>query len=172
MKPEKPLRNCLLAILLGMPIMLTGCAITMKEAMTKVNVIRAECDAKLNSGVYKNFYERTKCFNDGLTNIYIDNNYPYMDLVFLANAYRLAVAERYDKKEITMTEAEVTMAELGQRIAAEEQKRTTNATYARAAAAQGTGALLQGLGALNQSTQPLPRQPITCTRTGNVVNCF
>lgn len=95
-----------------------------------------------------------------------------MDLVFLANAYRLAVAERYDKKEITKTEAEVIMAELGQRIAAEEQKRVTNATYARAAAAQGTGSLLQGLGALNQSMQPLQRQPITCTQTGNFINCF
>jgi len=144
----------------------------MKEAMTKVNAIRAECDAKLKSGVYKNYYERTKCFNDGLTNIYVDNNYPYMDLVFLANAYRLAVAERYDKKEITRTEAEVIMAELGKRIAEEEQKRATNDTYARAAAAHGTGALLQGLGALNQSMQPLQRQPITCTQIGNVTNCF
>lgn len=140
--------------------------------MQQANAVRAECDAKLEAGVYKTFYQRTECFNEGLMNIYLENNYPYLDLVLLSNAYRLAVAERVDKGELTKTEAQVIMAELGQRIVTEEQKRATNAAYARAAQAQGTGALLQGLGTLNQSMRPLQRQPITCTQTGNMINCF
>jgi hypothetical protein len=99
-----------------------------------------------------------------------------MDLVALSNAYRLAVAERRDKGEITKTEAQVMLAELGTAITAEEQKRATNSAYARAAQAQGTGALMQGFGTLMQSMQPIqspaPRLPITCTQTGHITRCF
>lgn len=162
----------LLGAFIFLILLLNGCGMTTKQFMTKINAIRAECDGKLRAGIYRNFYERTQCFNQGLTNLYIENNYRYMDLVFLANAYRLALAERVDKGEITKTEAQVIMAELGQRIAAEEQRRANSAAYAKAASAQGTAALLEGLGALNQSMQPLRRKPITCIQTGDMVNCF
>jgi hypothetical protein len=167
------LRNCFLVMSCVSLIVLSGCAMSLKEASTKMYAIEADCDAKFKAGVYKNFYENAECLNDGLTKFFIDINYPYMDLVVLQNAYRLALAERRDRGEITKTEAQVIMADLSQRLAAEEHKRATNSAYARAAQAQGTGALLQGLGGFIQSVQPpAQKPPITCMQTGNVTRCF
>lgn len=81
--PITSLRNCFLVMSCVLLIVLSGCAMSLKEASTKMYAIDADCDAKLKAGVYKNFYEKTQCLNDGLTKFFIDINYPYMDLVVL-----------------------------------------------------------------------------------------
>lgn len=152
-----------------------GCAITSMtsgQTLGQVNAIRAECDGKLEAGVYKTFYQRTECFNEGFMSIYSESKYLYQDLVHLSNVYRLAVAERVDKGEFTKTEAQVIMAELERIIATEEQKRVAYARAAQTQEAQNMWQVLLGLGVLNQSIQPLQRKPITCTQTGNMINCF
>ena len=93
-------------------LLLIGCAplvaLRQQEVFKQAQAISAECHEKRLSGQLKGF---------------ADAGFPYMDLVDLMAADRLAVAERMDKGELSIAEANVQMAEFGVRVINEAQRR-------------------------------------------------
>src|SRR4029453_17910649 len=82
-----------------------------------------ECHEKRLSGQLRGFADAARCSNDRMRQIWADAGFPYMELVDLMAADRLAVAERMDKGELSIAEANVQMAEFGVRVINEAQRR-------------------------------------------------
>jgi len=142
------LKNSIMIALLVPSISLSGCGMTAKQIKEKLDANWAACDKDLELGTYKTFYEYTKCGNKGITDFYAESDYPYMDLINLYTAYRLAIAERYNKEEITESEVRVLFAEIDSRIMAEAERRNNNAAHAAAASARGMATMLKSISAL------------------------
>ena len=83
----------------------------------------ASCENKKLEGIYKTYIEVANCQNHYVTSAYSFISYPYMDLIELYNSYRLVVAEKVDNSEITLSEANLIMSEVKQKIIEEESKR-------------------------------------------------
>lgn len=140
---------------------------------------RADCEALFVSKKLKSNMARAKCVNEKFTSIANRWNLPHHDLLLLSNAKRLEVAERLDKKKITLAQAELEMAEFGANIGATIQGRDSaneslqmqrrSLAIANTAA---TGQMLQGLAAQQQANQPAPRVGFTCQRMGAFTNCY
>ena len=162
-------------------LLLNGCAQMMaqqrnKEMQTKFLAAREICKQRYEQGIYKTFSQRTNCLNEAMLKGAIEADYPYLDLVFLANAYRAALGKQIDDGSMNEIDASLMQAQLGTLIAQEEQKRNAVAVQmrseqqrAQAASMYSVGAILQGMGAYQQSLQP--RAPVTCIQTGNIVTC-
>lgn len=142
------LKNSIMMALLVSSMSLCGCGMTAKQMKEKLDANWAACDKDSELGIYETFYEYIECGNKGITDFYAESDYPYMDLINLYTAHRLAIAERYDKGEITESEVRVLFAEIDSRIMAEAERRNNNAAQAAAASAQRMGIMLQGIGAL------------------------
>jgi len=82
-------------------LLLVGCeplvAQRQQEVFKQAQAISAECHEKRLSGQLKGFADAARCSNDRMRQIWADAGFPYMDLVDLMAADRLAVAERMDK---------------------------------------------------------------------------
>uniref|UniRef100_A0A7V3KMI8 Lipoprotein n=1 Tax=candidate division WOR-3 bacterium TaxID=2052148 RepID=A0A7V3KMI8_UNCW3 len=168
-------RNIIIQLILSTLLLFTifGCAgIKIQKIKEQVAAVKEDCESKFKSGILANYSERAECLNAGFMKVYSDINYPYLDLIHLINAYRMAIAERIDRGELSFNEGELIMANVRVLITQEELRRNTDRAYAAAAAAQGMGAMLGGMGALNQSLQPLTRKPINCIRSGNMIQCY
>src|ERR1700688_596491 len=83
------------------------------------------CRNKRLSGALKSFTESANCSNSMIVLAYGWLNYPYMDLVQLVAASRLAVSERVDDGKVSEAEAQEEMAELGKIVNAEIHRRQT-----------------------------------------------
>ena len=108
-------------------LLLIGCAplvaLRQQEVFKQAQAISAECHEKRLSGQLKGFADAARCSNDRMRQIWADAGFPYMDLVDLMAADRLAVAERMDKEELSTAEANVQMAEFGVCVVNEAQRR-------------------------------------------------
>ena len=93
------------------------------------NVI-AGCREKRLSGALKSYTESANCSNSMIVLAYRWLNYPYMDLVQLVAASRLAASERVDDGKLSEAEAQGEMAELGKMVNAEIHRRQTMALEA------------------------------------------
>jgi len=112
-------------------LLLIGCAplvaLRQQEVFKQAQAISAECHEKRLSGQLKGFADAARCSNDQMRQVWVDAGFPYMDLVDLMAAHRLAVAERMDKGELSIAEANVQMAEFGVRVVNEAQRRDAEA---------------------------------------------
>ena len=108
-------------------LLLVGCtplvAQRQQEVFSQTQAISEECHEKRLSGRLKGFADTARCSNDRIRQMWADAGFPYMDLVDLMAADRLAVAERMDKGELSIAEANVQMAEFGVRVINEAQRR-------------------------------------------------
>ena len=171
---------------------------TLQETVHRAN---EECDQKKFNGELKNYVERAQCKNQAVIEAHQKAGDPNMDLVYLATAYRLALAERQDKTEITQGEADVMWAELIARVSqearqramqqqAEQRQQSLDLQQQNNARMQAYGTLLQGLGtwqsankievpkvSIPQTTMPnsgpgaQPRISITCQKVGDFTYC-
>ena len=112
-------------------LLLVGCAPLVEQRQQEVfkqaQAISAECHEKRLSGQLRGVADAARCSNDRMRQIWADAGFPYMDLVDLMAADRLAVAERMDKGELSIAEANVQMAEFGVRVVNEAQRRDAEA---------------------------------------------
>jgi hypothetical protein len=90
-------------------LLLVGCAplVTQRqqEVFKQAQAISTVCHEKRLSGQLRGFADAARCSNDRMRQIWADAVFPYMDLVDLMAADRLAVAERMDKGELSIAEA-------------------------------------------------------------------
>ena len=112
-------------------LLLIGCAPLVaqrqQEVFKQAQAISAECHEKRLSGQLKGFADAARCSNDRMRQIWADAGFPYVDLVDLMAAHRLAIAERMDNGELSIAEANVQMAEFGVPVVNEAQRRDAEA---------------------------------------------
>lgn len=167
------------ALILILPLMLGGCqtaqpqpaAAVIQAAQEREARIRAgaeealrasnECQAKRLTGELPTYAASVRCSNPTFISAMQQAGYPYMDLIHLLAAARLAGAEKIDRRELTEAELQRQYTELASRVTAEEQRRniqTLNAQdQARAAQAAHTqvlDSLLMGLPAFDAVRRP------------------
>jgi hypothetical protein len=82
-----------------------------------------ECWARYAERRLKTFTEATNCEDGGLTDSLSLAGYPHMDLVRVVVTEHLVIAERVDKKKITVAEGMAARAALESRMVAELQRR-------------------------------------------------
>lgn len=127
----------------------------------------------IEEGFKKGTVLHAKCINNKIEQRMIEINYAYFDLFDLSAAYRVYLAEKIENQEISESEAELLWASFKVKYSTEEQKRSIDTTYARAAAAKGNAALMQSWGIMLESLQP--KQPSfntsTCIQQGVFTNC-
>lgn len=126
---------------------------------------KIQCKQNKINGVYKSNVEVATCVNEKVTMANQELGYPYMDLIQLINAYRLAVAEKLDNGEITEIQAELIMAEVTQKINTEAHNRNMQ----RAAII--VDAYNNFSTTLGNYESEIIKTPITCFRTGPTVIC-
>src|SRR6266851_5313112 len=90
-----------------------------------------DCWTRYAAKQLKTFTEATKCEDGGLADSLAFAAYPNMDLVRVIIAEHLVIAERADKKKITVAEGMAARAELESRMVAEIQRRDLAAQKAR-----------------------------------------
>jgi hypothetical protein len=180
--------------LCGMFIALTGCGAIarqqqaqavaehrekLKQAGETARAIAQECKEKRLRGEPRTHVESVQCSNDRILTTYRAAGYPYMDLVGLVAAARLAGAEQIDRGQITEAQEQLQFAELNIRISNEERRRNLEIADAHnraamvsaaqnEAVATSAAALLQGLSAFEAATKP---GTITCTTFGATTSC-
>lgn len=158
-----------------LPIVLAGCAqARMQAANEQMQVSANYCDQRQASGGFATRREYAECVNAGFSAALTAAQYPYPDLVSLQASYRVALADKIDRGEISPSDANIAMAELITRIETESQRRQAQATQANVAGQMGIAALMQGLASVQAVNQPYypSRVPITCARQGAFVNCY
>jgi hypothetical protein len=141
---------------------------TMQE---KVNRAVAECRQKRLTGELKSYVESVQCSNPLILEAHEEAADPNMDLMQLYCAYRLALAERNDKGEMTEAEANVAMQELALRVSQEARQRARqqqaglrqqaiDLQQQNNARMQAYGVLLQGLGTWQSANKiEIPQVP-------------
>lgn len=162
-------------ILLLLAWALAGCGSTLsasatRDAERRAQAAYADCDAQLRRGQLKSYRQAVDCARPKVLAAYQENGYPYMDLVNLDLSARSIGAERIDTGFASEADVNRDIAELGRRIAAEQQRRLD--------AERSTGAsppifpperLLVGLEAL--TNKPLPRAGANCFTVGSFTRC-
>lgn len=98
-----------------------------REAWQQAGRILFECEEKRSAGELSNYLESVLCSNDRARQVIAESGYPYMDLVNLLYAYRLAAARRIDAGSLARDEAELQWAELMTRVVNDEQRRNYQA---------------------------------------------
>jgi hypothetical protein len=158
----------------------------------KEKSILAECELKRLNGELKTYVASTECSNPVIIQAHKEAGDPAMNLIYLITAYRLAMAERIDKRVLSEAEANLMLAQLISRVNTERLERDIAAERERTRNAQSYEALLKGLGTWQSSvnpsgqdnvavpSQPAPtpqktqsvlRTPITCYQDGPVIIC-
>ena len=96
---------------------------------------------------------------------------PYMDLIELRVAYRIALMQQVEDGLITLPNASVKYLELKSRGIQEGIRRDALAEQQRLASFYAFQTILDGF-ATWQPIAPAPRFNVTCQRAGDLVNCF
>lgn len=123
----------------------------------------AGCNATFPTSVPRQNALRVQCLADAENRIY-GPIYPYPDLLNLKHEYRLALAKKVDRDEMTAEDARLRFAEITTRIQNIYEQRRNARARADAETAQ---ALYSGL-ALLQSSRPITT---SCNRFGTTTNC-
>ena len=158
------MRTCALIFL----VLLVGCANQQAAQDQAMADLMADCETRHPVPPAK-YSENVKCLNAGILQINSETGYPFMDLVYLSNAYREALAKRMDEGALSEADANLIFAEVDVRISSEEQRRRNAAAMTAAQRQAAIGSLLTGIGTLNQSFRI--QRPITCTQIGGAVTC-
>jgi hypothetical protein len=144
-----------------------------QEAWQQASYIIHACESRRKAGQLSSYVASMQCSNDRAHQVIQESGYPYMDLVNLLAAFRLAVGRRIDEGTLAEDDAQVQWAELTSRVAAEEQHRNAKRQQAYNQWLMSYGMLLQGLETWNQSwTPPVCTGPITCSQAGSMITGY
>ncbi len=143
---------------------LTACSNSITNIQSSTRQTQAECENKMLTGEYKRYVEVADCINSAIADAAITGNNKYVDLIELANAKRMELAQRVDQKKMSKEQADLELAQLNSSIASEERSRKLNLinTYSNYRAATAPAPVY---------TQP-PRQGFTCHQMGAFTNCY
>jgi hypothetical protein len=137
---------------------------------SKVALGIAECGDRRLRGELKGYKAEAECVSPKVLASYRERQYPYMDLIGVQEAARVAGGENVDRRKISEAEYKLQLAELKARLNAEVQRRdlavaNTQAVQAQAQAAnsQAQAAMLHGLSALQMANRPRSTQNINVT---------
>lgn len=132
---------------------------------TEIGAAINECRGARLRGELKGYVASTQCSNQRIRAASQEAGNPFMDLLDVELATRLADAEKIDKGQMTEAEAGLHIAQVHAQMTEEARRRVfeaqaaqNQASMAQAAQTQAQGALLSGMGAWNASTRG-----ITCT---------
>lgn len=175
---ERENRRSLQVVSMVLVFGLAGCAFStlrrQQEAQLYSQQIITECRSKRLRGELSGHVASVLCSNDRIRQVWAESGYPYMDLIDLQLAYRMALAKRIDEGALSEEDTQLQLAELASRVNTEVQRRNVMAQQAHSQRLQSIGALLQGLAAWEQSQSPpalaAPR-PINCYQYGNFIQC-
>ena len=155
------IRLIILAALVG--VLVSGCgpsrAQRIEAADKRVGAIRDECRDKRLRGELSGHLAKVKCGNSRVRAEFEMAGYPYMDLIDLRHAYRLAWARRINSGEMTEEDFELQKAELNVRINSEEFLRDNVERQSAAQEAAAMNALLR------------PHSSIRCSTFANTITC-
>lgn len=117
-------------VVLAVTLALGGClSAKQREATAAANQADAQCKAQ----IFKSAVALAQCRNDAMRLAMPATTAANRDLLELALAQRMVLAEKVDRHEITQAEADLEMAKMKTSIVSAEQNR-----FAAAKAAQGT----------------------------------
>jgi hypothetical protein len=159
------MRPLLVLVLVPVCMLIAGCGLArQQQEMQAREKLKADayaaaqnCDITVPPGNPKTAVARAKCQTEAWA--ILRPTMPYPDLLDLLIAKRLAIAERVEKGQLTIAEANEAIASARSEVTAEEQRRSL---ANRSVSAQ------EGIAAASASAAG----PHSCTRFGNTVNCF
>lgn len=148
------------------------------ERDTEISSAINECREARLRGELKSYVASVQCSNPRIREASLRFGNPFMDLLDIELATRLADAEKIDKGQMTEAEAGLHIAQVHAQMTDEARHRVLEAqaaqnqtSMAHSAETQAQGALLSGMGAWNASTRG-----ITCTSFGtahsSTTNCY
>ena len=143
-----------------------------EDAFSAAVKISNECYQKRQAGELPGVFASAQCSNARMRQTIKEGGYPYMDLVDLFLAYRLAGAKRVDAGLISSEELGLQIEQLWRRLINKDQKKNTLArppyNFER------MWIFLMDIGVWKLSApdpaEP-PGGPITCYQDGNMVQC-
>lgn len=133
-----------------------------------------------HSRAFTSHRDGAQCINEAIQRVLISIDYPYMDLVQMVSAYRIACAERIDSGAFTKDDCEKRMAELRLHVTAEESRRVHATQSANGAVLPAEGppqtdyeALLNGSAEWYDGADTPEAKPsqITCFKRGAMIFC-
>ena len=178
----KPLVALGLCMALGVSLMAVRVhADPAKQAVSNDARVKIEADVeKCRSRHFNTHRAAAQCINEAVQRTLISVDYPYMDLLQVVSAYRIACAQKMDANELSEAACNKRMGELRTRITAEERRRN-NATAEqngkmKPAAGQkpvNYATLLKGLAQWSIGIPEGGTKPgvITCFESGPMISC-
>lgn len=143
------------ATIVAMALLLTACHHGAKSDWSALArnaiAVQEECRNKRLAGELPDRAASVRCATPRVLELYRAAHYPYMDLIELARAQMLVIAERRDRDQISDAEEGAALAELNTRITGELDRRVTSSAT-RAAAIHAT-------------------MPVICNTFGNTTIC-
>src|SRR5437879_4045680 len=127
-------------------LLASGCASARQQRWHAANDAVAaaieECRQQRVAGELKSYTASVECSNPRVVATYQAAGYPHMDLIHLVAAYRLALAERADRGELTEAAMRAHFLELMTKVESEAQRRNQTAAQTAAQQSMAYGALL------------------------------
>ncbi len=152
-----------------------------KDAVSQEARVKIEADVeKCRSRQFNTHRAAAQCINEAVQRVLISVDYPYMDLLQIVSAYRIACAQKMDARELTEDDCNKRMGNLRARITSEETRRRG------ADAKTGTGVrpasgpkptnyvtLLKDLADWSNDVPDDPGKPsqIRCFQSGPMISC-
>jgi hypothetical protein len=167
-----------------------------KAAMNEQMRAKMEADTqKCHDTQFPTHRAAAQCMNEAMMRPMMAANYPYMDMVQLVAAYRVACAQKMDAGELSEDSCNKRLSDLRQRVAAEEARRRNPPPAAAipapaakpgakpganpvakpvASRKPGLGPLLKGLATWSASDDNVAVKPgqIICMQRDPVITCY
>jgi hypothetical protein len=172
-----------LGLAAGLCVFLVGAraeADAAKQAVSNDARVKIEADVeKCRSRQLGTHRAAAQCINEAVQRTLISVDYPYMDLLQVVSAYRIACAQKMDGNELSEADCTKRMGELRTRITAEENKRnsaTPEDGKIKPAAGRKPAnyvALLKGLADWSNGVPEDAAKPgtIVCFESGPMITC-
>jgi len=154
-----------------------------RKRAEQIRLVIEECKTKRLSGELPGYEASARCSNDRIRFYYSESGYPYMDLIDLYLAYKIAVAKQIDTGELSEEQVNVQLAEVMTRITSEAQRRAALTSQTRSQQQQAEAAQAQARAAQEQafqnslnlinawSRETQSRRPVICSPIGFTVVC-
>jgi len=176
MKPLYLLGLCVL--LLAGPALAEGA----KDGVSQEARVKIAADVeKCHSRQFNSHRAAAQCINEAVQRVLISVDYPYMDLLQVVSAYRIACAQKMDSDELSESDCNQRMGELRKRVTAEEARRRNAADAPKgsgvhpAAGPKPTNmaVLLKGIAAWSLGIPEGADSPkqIVCFESGPMISC-
>ena len=116
------------AIILAL-LSLAACNSPTHEAEEAAKLAYSLCDEKVNSHLFHSVVDYTKCQNAARDKYFKDIKTPYIDLIYLEDLYYIKLAEKVDKKQLSINDFLIKKIEYHNYIIQEATKRTYGNYY-------------------------------------------